>query len=469
MGIHEDKKGRRRVILLHRRREILEGIKKLPMLLLDATMPEAIVRRFLPNLNVLAEVKAQAPHMTIHQILGGWGKTSLVQHDKASKEENSRRGNMVAELADFVRINSGGDALAVTYKAIENNFKAPGVATGHFNNMAGIDAHKNVRSIFVIGRPFPDATAIRAQAMALTGRPIAPENGQVETRGALMADGTGYPINVRVYADSDMEALRTAITDREVIQVIGRGRAVWRQEATPLDVFVFADVVLPLPVTRVARWEDVRLDIVGRMLARGAAILSPTDAAKTYPDLFPGEPKVAFKAAEYALSQSEARFLPNPPKRITLIGDLGRNQLQELSYRPQGRGQSKRTAYALRGQLDAVRGQLEAKLGQLAAYEVVHPAAEEGPQICRPSEQPALTNSANLAEPQSTGEFSLGREPPFDVTPRTVRLPIPGDVVWMGDGPPPKLRWAGKGAFDLSKVVWVPPDTARQVQGAAPW
>jgi hypothetical protein len=36
---------------------------------------------------------------------------------------------------------------------------------------------------------------------ALTGRAIAPEDGHVESRGVLMADGTGAALNVRVYAE----------------------------------------------------------------------------------------------------------------------------------------------------------------------------------------------------------------------------------------------------------------------------
>ena len=162
--------------------------------------------------------------MRVHQILGGWGKTSLVPSDKAAPEENERRKGLLRELADFVRLNSGGNALAITYKAVEPYFAAPGVQTGHFNAIAGLDCYRDVRSLFVIGRPLPDPRDMLALARAVTGRPIAAESGQVETRGALMADGTGAAINVRVYADPDLEAVRSAITDAEVVQSIGRGR-----------------------------------------------------------------------------------------------------------------------------------------------------------------------------------------------------------------------------------------------------
>ena len=69
-----------------------------------------------------------------------------------------------------------------------------------------------------------------------------------------------------------------AIVDTEVIQAIGRGRAVNRTAATPLVVFVHAGVVVPLPVKRVVRWADVRLDVHQRMAARGFVTDSGTDA-----------------------------------------------------------------------------------------------------------------------------------------------------------------------------------------------
>ena len=72
-----------------------------------------------------------------------------------------------------------------------------------------------------------------------------------------------------------------------------------RTAADPLDAFVFADVVLPLPVGRLVRWADIRPDVLARMAARGAVLFGPSDAAKAYPDLFPTQ-KAARKALERA-------------------------------------------------------------------------------------------------------------------------------------------------------------------------
>ena len=198
-------------------------------------MPTQVVQHYLPRLEVIAEVQAAAPHMAIHQIVGGWGRTTLVGSNKAAPEENRHRLNKVGELVDFVRLNSGGDGLVVTYAAIEERFAVSGVKTGHFNAIRGLDAHRDVRALFVIGRPLPDVRELRADALALTGRAIPLETGQTETRGVLMTDGTGRPLQVRTFAHPDLEALRTTITEAEVIQAIGRAHGVNRTADTAGD------------------------------------------------------------------------------------------------------------------------------------------------------------------------------------------------------------------------------------------
>jgi hypothetical protein len=366
-------------------------------------MPVDVVRYFLPRLKVLANVQAHAPHMKVHQIVGGWGKTSICPSDKARAEENRRRENLLGELVDFVRLNSGGDGLVITYEAIEARFRVPGIRTGHFNNIAGLDAFREVLGLFVIGRPLPDPRELRADALALTGRPIPAETGHLETRGVLMADGTGVAMKVRVYADPDLEALRVAITDAEVLQAIGRGRGVNRDASRPLNVFVCADVILPLPVNNLPRWRDVRPDPLARMVARGVVLLSPTDAAKAYPDLFPTS-----EAARKALERGEAEgvFTGHFPRKKFSLGECPVNQADrftQVTYHPTGRGQQRRRALAAASRLSTLRAWLEALVGPLTHFELApEPSAEAGaeaePQGADPGDdEPAAPTESNSA------------------------------------------------------------------------
>jgi hypothetical protein len=388
MGIKAGADGADRVVLLHTRREVLEAIVGLPILALDATMPADVVKHYLPRLTVLANVQPHAPNMTVHQILGGWGKTSLVQSNRATLEENQRRSGVVAELADFVRLNSGGNALVVTYQDLEDRFALQGVRTGHFNAISGLDTFGDVRSLFVIGRPLPAPTELLTMARALTGLPIALENGRLETRGVLMTDGTGSPINVRVYADETLEALRVAITDAEVIQAIGRGRGVNRQASTFLFVIVLADVVLPLPVVRIVRWVDIRPNVIARMLARNGVLWGASDACLAYPDLFP-TPDAARMAVKRLAGISRTS-----PYVEYIIGECSGNRPIQVSYRPMGRGQQLRTATVTANQIEAFRPWLEMVVGPLAQFDVAPtPTRDEQP----PATIASMTDAEKLA------------------------------------------------------------------------
>ena len=86
--------------------------------------------------------------------------------------------------------HSQGDALVITYQAIEQKFARPGVRTAHFNAFVGLDNFKDVRTVFQIGRSLPAPGNIRNMALALTGRPVTHEDARVETRGVLMVDGS---------------------------------------------------------------------------------------------------------------------------------------------------------------------------------------------------------------------------------------------------------------------------------------
>ena len=374
-----------RTIALHSRLDIREEVAGLPMLHLDATMPLHIVRYYLPRIELLAEVNPVAPHMWVHQVIGGWGKTSLVGHPRVAPDEARRRAGLVCELADFTALNSGGNGLVITYEKIEAEFASrPGIRTGHFNAIAGLDTFKDVSSLFVIGRPLPDARDLRDMALALTGRPVAVEAGQIETRGALMADGTGAAMNVRAYTDPDMEALRVAVTEAEIVQAVGRGRGINRTAANPLTVWLFADVATALPITRMVRWADTRPGVLSRMAGRGLVLFGATDAARIYPDLFP-TPEAAKKALQ---RESVERDLGDIPLGRSTIGECPLNRLVEVSYRPAGRGQQTRRALVLESRLNGLAEWLTERLGVAVCVEVVQADPNPDPPAPRPGRAP---------------------------------------------------------------------------------
>ncbi|MGI4793542.1 MAG: hypothetical protein ACRYG8_05540 [Janthinobacterium lividum] len=82
-----------------------------------------------------------------------------------------------------------------------------------------------------------------------------------EVRGVVVAGSGVQGLQVRAYADADMEAIRTAIMDAQVIQAAGRARGVNRTAIDPVTIYVLPDVALPMPFVRLVKWEDVRPDV----------------------------------------------------------------------------------------------------------------------------------------------------------------------------------------------------------------
>ncbi|QDJ12331.1 Hypothetical protein HVPorG_04972 (plasmid) [Roseomonas mucosa] len=399
--------GQMKVLHLNTRKDVKPLIQENPALLLDATMPEALVRPYLPRLEVAAPVRVQTPDMTVRQVVGGFGKTSLVPHVGPRSEENSpqnlARLRRVAELRDFVEGVSGGaegweggaGTLVVTYKAIEEHFASlPHTEVAHFNDVAGRDQWGKVRNLFVIGRPLPHPEAIREIATALTGQPVVIENSQKETRAIRLADGTGRPIEVRTFDNETAEAVRAAITDAEVIQAIGRARGVNRTADDPVNVWLMADVVTPLVVESVHDWRDLCPGQVDRMACRGLLLTSPADAAAVFPDLFPSQ-----DAARMALKRAGEPSIRTSPYRYLIIKECS-VALVEVIYRKEGAGQTRKTAWVREDRLPGLLEWLEERLGRLAHYsapvpphpdeeEDFAPAAEpvgEGPPAERPSD-----------------------------------------------------------------------------------
>jgi hypothetical protein len=229
-------------------------------------------------------------------------------------------------------------------------------------------------------------------------------------RGATMRDGTGAAVQVRAYEDPDLEAVRAAITDAELVQAIGRGRGINRGEADPLDVWLLAgDAVVALPVDELARWEDVA-PASGpreRMAERGVVLESPGDAARAYPDLFPtaGAAKKALQRCaggggdfgDNSLWEISIGECPRNPS-TTPTGERGGNaRWVRVEYRPPGRGQQTRTAWAHPSRLPGLRAWLEGVLEvELAHYAPAQPAPEPamGASPVAPAEQPGLHPAA---------------------------------------------------------------------------
>ena len=421
------KAGPDRRVVLHHLKGLVQARLERPILHLDATMPVAAVRQYLPRLDVVAEIDAAAPHMQLVQVLstrenrGGWGKTSTIPDEAPHEEERDRRQGRVDGLRDLVGLlhQQLGSGLVVTYKALEEEFAGlPGVATAHFNAVAGLNGHKDVAWAIVAGRPMPKPHAAAEIVKQLFGRWVDAADPVETPAGLLMADGSRRTIETRRYADPDMEAVRKAIADDNVVQAIGRVRAVRRTSVNPVAVLLLSDVVTPFPLAAVTDWPTLALDRVERMAARGVVLESPTDATKGYPDLFSNAnaARMAFK--------DDRRSSGQTPKIISILGIRPLDRMAvAVRYRPfptpsEPKPKTRALTVIDPDRLPDLRAWLEALVGSLALFELVGapPPPEPQPPTSPPEHAPM---TASAPEPPEAALLDPG-----------CLFPLAGPRVW---------------------------------------
>ncbi len=349
-------------IELRRARSLHESLRNRPILHLDATLRPDLAGTVLRGLEIKT-IEADAPHMNVRLVTGSFGKSTLCPQEGLKPEEEQRRKNRLRECTDYVRWQSlrhrDRGALVITYKAIEEVFAdIPNVVTLHFNNLAGLDAYKDVGCLIVIGRPLPSHSDLEADAGGYFGSRH--DGGYTtELAGIRMRDGTTRGVRVIRHSDGRAEQLRAAICDDELIQAIGRGRGVNRTGETPLEVHVLADVALPLVHVRLQTWDAIKPDVMQQMLLDGIAVDSPADAAALHPGIFANEntARMAFERAGFKGQNP----IDTSYREMTF---------KSAAYKRGGRGRGWQRAWWLEGDAKHVCERLEGCIGHLDGWVV---------------------------------------------------------------------------------------------------
>ena len=331
-------------LVRHGLKRLYVNLRDKPILHLDATLRPDVARTILTRLE-MTSIEASAPHASLRLVTGRFGKSMLTPRMPAGSAH-------LADCVDYVRWQAArhpkGRVLVVTYKSCEAAFQGfDRVDVGHFNAMAGLDCYRDVRVLVVIGRPLPRDTDLAPLVGSLFGRDAAGGYRSVRT-GIRMRDGTVRAVPVVAHEDPEAEAIRAAICDDEVIQAIGRGRAVNRTADNPLEVHLLANLALPLVHDELRAWETEAPDVLQRMLLAGPAVDSPADAVVLHPGLFSG-------ANQAKLSFNRVGF-----KGHSLIRNIYKGlTLKSACYRRSGRGRAWQRAWWIEGGEDAVRKRIE--------------------------------------------------------------------------------------------------------------
>ena len=376
--------GRAAIVRAHSVRPIARRWFEARTLIMDATLPApAILRCFYPDVEVVADVEAKAPHARVRQVIGAPISAAKLINGPA-KDSNLVliRRALIHRFVELGRL----PMLVVTQKEVEGRLMLAGlpkgIALGHFNALAGLDEFKGVRALCLVGRTLPTVVAAETLAGVLTGREVPrtalPADGKLrwygrDWLGLRMAGGDGFGVQGDRHPDPTAEAVRWQVCEGELMQALGRARAVNRTAESPVAIDILSDVVLPVTVDAVVQWEELPSGPEAEMLASGIVLSSPADMAAIWPKAWPSA-----KAAERWREK-----LTSPPAPIeTLLyrrwGACG------FRYRHRGTRQKWRTGTADAGVIADQRGWREARLGQLAAFENVSAAvADPEPQTFR--------------------------------------------------------------------------------------
>jgi putative DNA primase/helicase len=393
LATNQTKEGPQRVIRLRGRSKVAKGFN-VPTLHLDALLAPDLVRFYWPRLEVVAEIEARTPHMRIRQITGrDWAKSALVPDEYSTPAEGQRRLKNSERLRAAVwreARQAAGGVLVVAQKAVREYWETCGpmpanIDMAHHNAVAGRDSWGGVDRLVVVGRTLPPAHAVERMAEALTGAAVANKVTRYERRDAavLLTDGTTIAAEADFHPDPVAEAIRWQICEGELIQIIGRGRAVNRTSATPLDVLVLTDRPISLAIDTPVTWEELMPSPFDLMLSQqGVALINAADASRGFPHLWEN-PENARKAFQRA-----ARPGHSP------IGDISIGEcpgLRRARYQKVGARQKPADLVFDPSTVDDLHGWLEDRLGELAMLQVDGPPSPEpSPRAVEPAGSPGL-------------------------------------------------------------------------------
>ncbi len=422
--------GPSQVVRLRGRKPVRAGWD-VPTLLIDALLNVDLVQPIWPQVEMTADIEADAPHQHVRQVIDrSYSKARIEPLDDekaaANPDEATRRTKNLREARAILfreaRKHRGGRMLAVAQKGVREALEALGplprnLVLAHHNAVAGRDEWGDVDGLVVLGRTAPSPGAVERMAEALTGAAVPAISGWYPRAPACreLDDGQELPTEADRHPDPLCEAIRWEITEGELVQIIGRGRGVNRTAAAPLDVLVMTDVPLPLPIHQTLSSADLAPSTADRMLAEcGFAFENPAHAALACPSLWPNR-----EAAKKAFERAKLGTFSN---RESLIGECPQlpPEWRRIDYRRQGQGQGVAVAWFDPLLVANAKASLEKRIGALAwcQTEGEAPGDEQAPSARRPASPPAVRRSTAAvdlsAQPAAVSRPTLHAIPPAD-------------------------------------------------------
>lgn len=345
-----------------------DGWREFPTMMLDATLPPRdLLNCYFPRHQIIDQgrgITAVAmPHARVRQIINA----------SVSKRKLEIEGNRQALHRYIIQrwIETGRkETLVVTQKdasAWLADRLPQKIKVRHFNNLTGMNDGENVRLLIVAGRPMPPARSVELITGAIIGTmPVSARkaaNGSKSYERSIREVGT-YVVQDNRHPDPVGEIVRWLICEGEVMQAIGRARAVNRRSDNPVQIDILADLNLPLPIDEVRPWETVKVGKELSMVESGIVLTSPSDMAKGWPD--------AWKDTKAAENWLKSHTLPTLVyNHIQGEGGGVMSHWMPFQYQHAGPRQKRRNGFFDRVIVPHPRAWLEQRLGvELAGLEI---------------------------------------------------------------------------------------------------
>ena len=207
-----------------------QGWRSLPVLHLDATGRIQLLKHRFVQATLVADIVAAEPSLRIEQIVSAtFSKASLVEvNGRPRRLADAVRRDILARIA-----GKPGRYLVVTHKALAEEWRRAmpaHVEVGWFGNLRGLDAYGDATAIFIVGRWGLEPKEAANIAGIVSGRAIDRLEGWYPSQAVTLraADGTTCTVDADCHPDPLADEVRQAVVVDELVQVIGRGRAVRR-------------------------------------------------------------------------------------------------------------------------------------------------------------------------------------------------------------------------------------------------
>lgn len=291
-----------------------------PTVTLDATPCEEVTRWLFPTSYYrrleVEKFTCSMKHVSFTQVTDRkLSKQMMVLTDNAGGKKNRERKHNLVRLSALLQVlGTQGKTLLVTSKAIEEAIKdqlPENVDSLHYGALAGLDEFRNHQTIILAGRLELPLQLCEHTAGIIQKKMVTPVQGvwYGTTRlGIYTAEDMDICVDATRHDDPIAEEVRWAWNEGNLIQAIGRGRGIRRTANNPLNVFICANVPLPIKVDHAVKWNElVPCQIELNIALKGVECLSPMEMVRIDSGCYKDR-----NAARYALKKFRERYIDYP-------------------------------------------------------------------------------------------------------------------------------------------------------------